>query len=276
MRVVAAASIFAWIFFALHFADEPRGALRVLAIAPMSAKPAANTWRVVSLNCAGGDPNAMREVVALAPDVVLLQESPSRADVEKLARKMWGENGGFVSSLDASILARGKVKEIVLPPEERAHFVAARITTTSGKELDVVSLRLLPAVFRLDFWSRECRLAQSENRRARRAMLQTIMRRVNSFASTRALILGGDFNAPQHDAVFRELSPQMHEAFAQSGRGFGNTITNDFPVLRIDQIWLRGCDATATELRRTQYSDHRLVVCDVTLRNNEGKPSYEP
>ena len=52
------------------------------------------------------------------------------------------------------------------------------------------------------------------------------------------MILGGDFNAPQGDAAFRPLAPRLRDAFRDGGQGWGNTITNDTPFLRIDQVWV--------------------------------------
>ncbi|MEN6581066.1 MAG: hypothetical protein ABFD54_01285 [Armatimonadota bacterium] len=52
---------------------------------------------------------------------------------------------------------------------------------------------------------------------------------------------------------------RMHDA-----RGWGNTVLNDFPVQRIDQVWLSdGLRAISVRAHKTRHSDHRLVVCDV-------------
>jgi hypothetical protein len=64
---------------------------------------------------------------------------------------------------------------------------------------------------------------------------------------------------------FRALAPR-HDAFGKAGRGWGNTILNSAPFLRIDQIWLspelRAVDVYS---QKTEHSDHRMVVCDVTF-----------
>ncbi len=86
------------------------------------------------------------------------------------------------------------------------------------------------------------------------------------------MIIGGDFNAPQGDAVFRLLGPRLHDTFPEGGRGWGNTITNGFPFLRIDQVWASGSiRADRVIARRTRHSDHRIVVCDLVIAPMRGE-----
>jgi endonuclease/exonuclease/phosphatase (EEP) superfamily protein YafD len=80
------------------------------------------------------------------------------------------------------------------------------------------------------------------------------------------LIVGGDFNAPAGDAVFRLLRPRLRDAFAEAGCGWGNTIINDFPFARIDQIWIgRHWQAIAVQAQPSAHSDHRIVIADLLL-----------
>ncbi|MBI4474447.1 MAG: hypothetical protein HY646_17385 [Acidobacteria bacterium] len=80
-------------------------------------------------------------------------------------------------------------------------------------------------------------------------------------------MVGGDFNAAAGDASDRDLQPDLHDAFAEAGRGWGNTLLNDLPVVRIDQIWVsRHFRAVNVRAYRTRYSDHRAVVCDLDWR----------
>ena len=54
----------------------------------------------------------------------------------------------------------------------------------------------------------------------------------------------------------------------------GNTIINDFPVSRIDQVWVSGeFDSKVVVAHRTRNSDHRMVVCDLILKDES--PSQE-
>ena len=81
------------------------------------------------------------------------------------------------------------------------------------------------------------------------------------------LIVGGDFNAPPRDAALTPLRPRLFDTFTEAGRGWGNTGTNDYPLFRVDQIWAsRGFKAESVTAHKTIHSDHRMVVCDLVLR----------
>ena len=81
------------------------------------------------------------------------------------------------------------------------------------------------------------------------------------------MIVEGDFNAPAGDAIFRLLRDSMKECFREAGKGWGNTGINTCPVSRPDQIWINHSSVTIQAwARRTENSDHRMVLCDVLLR----------
>ena len=254
-----------WLSFVLAFAEEPWSLLRSLTT-PRGARGRGEALRVVTLNCNVGDANAAGEVAPYRPDVVLLQESPCRGGVEAVAGALFGAGAGVVLGVDASILARGRVAPADLTPEQRSYFVQARVRLTSGTEVEVFCTRLTPAVFRLDLWSPECWREQARNRRTRRDQLRAIADRIESLPADLPVILGGDFNAPQGDAVFRSLAPRLHDTFREGGRGWGDTVINEFPFLRIDQVWVSGAFRTVNVVaRRTRHSDHRMVVCDLKV-----------
>jgi vancomycin resistance protein VanJ len=267
-----------WLLYLVLFAEEPaslaRGTLRAQPSAPTPGSEGGNTLRVVSLNCAGGSLEAAREVGRYQPDVVLLQESPSRREVEGLAREYFTGNGSALWGVDASILARGRIVAVPLTPDLRICCSQAHVRLTSGLEAEVVSLRLIPAVVCTDLWSPGCWREQTANRRGRREQLRAITRQIDRLSDTAPLILGGDFNAPQGDAIFQLLHPRLHDTFREAGLGWGNTILNETPLVRIDQVWAsRHFRAVAVRAYQTQNSDHRVVVCDLRRNDEHGTQS---
>ena len=194
--------------------------------------------RIVSLNCAGGSVAAAREAFKLRPDIILLQETPGERDVRKLCIEYYGDGTGKVGSVlcgpDCSIIARGGIQPYDLG-SSRLQCTAGRVSL-HGTELDVASVRLVPPVFRTDIWSPDCWRAQAENRRIRRAQLRAVMDTLNAQAKGVPLVVGGDFNAPARDGALREMTPRLRDAFADAGKGWGNTVLNDFPVQRPDQF----------------------------------------
>lgn len=261
-----------WLAFLLSFADTPASLLRGLVRSVSSANLAETdkTLRVITLNCATSV-KAAGEVAELHPDIVLLQESPSKEHLEALAGLLFGGDGGVVSGPDASIVARGRVTPVDTPASDRGDCVQARIRLDSGIELTVVCLRLAPSTFRLDFWSPACWRDYADNRRKRRRQLLVILQETEAMPSSMPLILGGDFNAPPGDAVCRPLRPRLVDAFGGAGVGWGGTIVNDWPFLRIDQVWVSDhFSPSVVFVKPTRHSDHRMVVCDLTL---DGPPA---
>jgi vancomycin resistance protein VanJ len=249
-----------WFVFLLVFADSPASLLRVWL--PSLQQRA--TLRVVSLNCASSA-EAAGEVAELNPDIVLFQESPARADLERLAGELFGAGGHVHWGVDTSIIAWSEVSIVDVPRSLRQDFVHAR-GQWEDVSLDVICLRLLPSPTRMDLWSADCWRAYRENRQKRRGQLQTVASYLATLPTDTRVILGSDFNAPAGDAVFRLLRPRLTDAFRSAGRGWGATIINECPVVRIDQIWTSPqLRAVAVTARRTRFSDHRMVVADFEL-----------
>jgi endonuclease/exonuclease/phosphatase (EEP) superfamily protein YafD len=147
------------------------------------------------------------------------------------------------------------------------YFVQARVSLSSRLEVEVISLRLAPGIVRGDLWSLDCWREQTANRQARREQLRAVARQVGALPRGTSVILGGDFNAPAGDAVFRLLRPTLRDSFREAGTGWGDTIVNDMPVHRIDQVWISSAfRAAGVVARKTRHSDHRLVVCDLWVR----------
>ena len=253
-RRVAAVSIL-WLAFLLAFAEEPRSLTRFPA-----AERGGGGLRVVSLNCAGGSVEAAAEVAAVAPDLVLLQEAPTASQVRKLGAQLFGAEAGTVCGLDTAILARGTLLPSPLP-RGTSHFIAAHVRLAGMGEVEVVSLRLIPPVVRFDLWSPGCWEDYAHNRQVRREQLREVAEYLATIPPSAPVLLGGDFNAPAGDAIFRLLRPRLHDTFAEGGAGWGNTALNDLPVSRIDQLWVsRQFRTLSLRARHTKNSDHRMVV----------------
>jgi endonuclease/exonuclease/phosphatase (EEP) superfamily protein YafD len=147
---------------------------------------------------------------------------------------------------------------------ESSPFAHARIQFAFGLVAEVFVVRLQPYNIRADLWSPDCWRKQCQIRKQQRSQLERIEREVEKVALDVPIILGGDFNLPAGDNLFHILRPRLADAFRQNGHGWGDTLDNDWPILRIDQIWCNPRFRVASvETRRTQNSDHRMVLCDL-------------
>lgn len=244
-----------WLLFALIFVDEAKSYPRMI----IPSGP--HDLRVVSLNCAGGTVAAAQEIKAYRPDIVLLQESPDKDQVAKLAKEFFGDEGVAIPGPDASIIVRGPVTPVTA--KYTNDFVGAHWKDSQGHSLDIVSLRLLPPCMRIDFFNPEAWQEFSRNRSGRRKEVAEMATKLADLGLKPDLI-GGDWNTPPDIGVQRLLVDGLGDTFAQVGRGYGATCVNPYPCLvRIDQIWHSSALTPVNAfVVKTENSDHRMLVAD--------------
>ncbi|MHB9026289.1 MAG: endonuclease/exonuclease/phosphatase family protein [Armatimonadota bacterium] len=279
----AFALLLVWLVVLAALSDEPRVLLHPQAWrhARLATTPAQGTLRIITYNCNGyGDAaKSAAQVVQYHPDLVLLQEVPQDTVMVNLGRQLFGKDAAVFTFCDTAILARGKILRADRPRWGKDLFYTqARVRFTSGLEVEVFCLHLLPTNTQMDLWNRECWEYRLDIRREQRAQVERLLLRMNKVSADTPVILGGDFNAPAGDAIFRLLQPRLHDLYAEGGVGWGNTFPSELPALRIDALWAsRHFRARAAWARATPDSDHRMVICDlgenteVRIQNPEGK-----
>lgn len=236
-----------WIAFWIVFGEEWKW------VPARFASPPANAFEVISLNCAGGSVHAAREGLSSRPKIALLQESPSIKELEKLVKEVYGDSGEVVAGPDASIIVDGSLTPINLNFRQ-SNFIAALAEPTGLPPVLIVSLRLQPPIFRLDYWNPDCWKSYAENRRLRREELIEVTEYLKDLAPER-VIIGGDFNTPPDTGVFKPFDGWVSPATSNSGY----SAVNEFPMARIDQVWAKGFSAHYSRAERTTHSDHRIV-----------------
>jgi len=249
-----------WLGYAGVFVEE-------LHWHPQPATPAGVPVRVVSLNCDLGNKMAAAEVITLNPDIAFFQESPTGRDVAAVAQRLYGPEAGFAVTGNTALIARGHVTPVAVARPWNGHFTEARVSLTNGSQVAVICLRLWPYNLRADVWTPDCWRDQADVRRRQRELLDWLIERTNGIPRDLPLIVGGDFNLAGNDALLRRLKPRLHDTFLSAGTGLGNTLINEFPFVRIDQIWTSyDIHPTRVFVRRTVNSDHRMVVADLIIR----------
>lgn len=249
----------AWLLFTTVHVEELSSLARGL-LRPVDEDKPAGALRVITLNCGGGHADALAETLPLKPDVLLLQEPPSRPETDRFCQRLFGAAGETLYDVDTAILARGNLTNV--RRSRSLVFFSHAIANVPGFDpMELVSLRLATGHVQLDLWNPDCWITHV---RWRRQQLDQMREIAAELPTQTPLLVAGDFNAPQRDRIFSLLPSGLQDAFAVSGKGIGNTILNDIPVLRIDQIWasshFRVVQAFA---RQTRASDHRMVVADL-------------
>lgn len=255
------APVAVWLAFVLTFSEEPWMVLRGLL--PTPSRPTSGI-RVITLNCASSEQSAA-EVAVWKPDIILFQESPSEEDLVALARKWYGRSGSVLSGPDCSIVANGKLDELGKSRYEN-NRVVARWTHLGLAPVTVVSLRMDPPAFRLDYFNPDCWTDYAKDRHDRRFELAEIWKQTKTIAGSDPIILGGDCNTPPDPGTFAPISGSLRDAFAVAGRGWPGTAHNTYAFARIDQIWVSGqIRPVCAWTKKTVYSDHRMVVVDLAI-----------
>ncbi len=81
---------------------------------------------------------------------------------------------------------------------------------------------------------------------------------------SKRLVLLGDLNGTMGDRAFAGLTAQLHSAQEMAGDGFGFTWQASFPVVRIDQILVRGVEPESSWVGQANGSDHRPVEARIS------------
>ena len=266
---LSVAIILLWVLFLFVFGNDIRSMIQFRHWPNPkweTAREKGEAIRIISLNCAGSNIEAAKEVIQYDPDIVLLQESPSYKELELLAKELFADKAGMVIGIDASIIVRGKVQ--TYPEFRSTHITKAHIQLTSGIETEVISLHLRPPGICLNVLLPSCWKEHTAYRYLDRQSIERIVEQIKLIPKTIPIIVGGDFNIPANDAVaFQPFRPYLSDSFREGGIGWGKTALNDIPVVRIDQIWIsKHFKVVSSVAKKTINSDHRMVICDVLIK----------
>jgi endonuclease/exonuclease/phosphatase (EEP) superfamily protein YafD len=264
-KYISVSLIVIWLVFTLIFAEEPRSLLRSIYVSDSKwqSLPEEKRVVVVSLNCAGGNMDAVREILPYNPDIVLLQEVPSnKEDIQAFAETMYKGDASIAHGPDTAIIVRGELEEISLDKPKNRFMTQARVRLKSGHESEVICIRLMPPVVGINILSKDCWIEHRDDRKSKRKQIEQIMEQVNSVPNKVPIILGGDFNVPARDGSLRALQTLLSDTFSKGGIGWGHTALNSIPLFRVDQIWTSSdFNPLSVLARKTKHSDHRMVVC---------------
>lgn len=263
-----------WILYLGVFAEEPRSLLR----RPQIDNP---TWqaarfegrgiRVVTINCGAEETvAAAEEVRSYLPDLVLLQEAPDLPAIRRLSKLLFGYDASIAYFPDRAIIARGEIRRI--RAVRQGGMLQARVKLTGGPALEVFCVHFISPARRKNILATEYLQEQARRRHVRMKEMEAVVEAAARIPYDVPLLIGGDFNAPHLDPVYRLLTARLTDTFAVAGTGWPNTVLNTYPIFRIDRIWTTSqLKPVSVTVHQTRHSDHRLVVCDLMVTSSKHK-----
>lgn len=87
---------------------------------------------------------------------------------------------------------------------------------------------------------------------------------VRAEPAPRVVVLG-DFNGTYQDGALAPVTSQLRSAQREAGDGFGFTWPAGFPVVRIDDVLVKGMTPLASWTLPATGSDHRPVAATLRL-----------
>jgi endonuclease/exonuclease/phosphatase family metal-dependent hydrolase len=262
------------------FAEESRSLLRefvaTLGSAPeptsgesSEAAPAteAPAIRLANVRCGKGGADlresALREAARARPDVIAVQEAPERAALESVADELWGVSRSVTVVGDLAVIAEGEALAVL--GEAGSGALHVRLRRPDGLVLDITSLDLAGCAPRRDMWRPEVWWELVEARVETRRLVRTHLGENPISPEKVHRVVCGGFGTPPGDDAFRPLENSgMVDTFAVAGQGWGNTYPSDFPLLRLDQIWVSAnLPPLKSTTRLNSASRHRIVVSEV-------------
>ncbi|MEU9099520.1 endonuclease/exonuclease/phosphatase family protein [Streptomyces sp. NPDC048361] len=209
-----------------------------------------------NVNEENGDPGGTaRALIASGADVVALEELSRKASAkDTYARELasvyrYAQVRGGVGVWSKYPLRAVEPLEIM--PWTRA--LRATVDTPQGPVAVYVahlaSVRVLPSGF------------ATATRNESGAKLAALVR---AEPLPRVVVLG-DFNGSVEDSALKPLAQQLSSAQAKAGGGFGFTWPATFPVVRIDQIMVKGIKPVSSWTLPATGSDHLPVAASLNL-----------
>lgn len=233
--------------------------------------------RIATWNIAGRTdwPQLLDELKPWKPDIVFLQETPD-GNALLTTESVSGFWKGFdwVDQGDCGILSRYPLTHLPstkIGPWDKPALAATVIpevgSTTRSVLLCNVRMMLPAAATSPDRWFAD----PAYMRTAHEARVLQYKKLAELLATTTLqleiddVVLGGDFNVRGGSKSLAPLiEGDLRDVWPESGGGWGATVLADFPMARIDQLWV-SAQWLPMQSRTVvgEASDHRMVILDL-------------
>lgn len=251
----------------IGFSEEAVGIVRELATSlrqPAADPPAGSRLSIVNVRC-GGEEASLRKAAESSPEVLIIQEAPDKTILEAVADQLYGLERSVTLVGGKAILGRGETMAVIGDPGSSALHV--RLRRPDGLVLDISNLDLPGCTPTREMWQPAEWKRLIDARIGNRRLVRNHLGEHPMSRQGIGRIIGGGFGTPPGDDVFRPLENSgMLDTYAHSGIGWGNTYPSDYPVLRLDQVWVSpNLPPVSAKTRLNTSGKNRLVVAQVAV-----------
>ncbi len=228
--------------------------------------------KVATYNIHGGESpiGPIQETIKqIDVDVLCVQES-GEVHEPGLMSRIASEAGFPYSAIKGELAVLSKypivrVETVVFEGSNRNRDGIEATITYRGRLVTVLTVHLVPML--LDYALRDGFPKGIDTMRwvsqAGRAQAQTIARRYRDWPHP--VVVAGDHNFNPSGVRYRTVDAVFDDAFALVGRGFGYTIPSDWPVMRIDYVWVKGLRPVTCAPFPSTSSDHKPLVARLRI-----------
>lgn len=207
-----------------------------------------------------------RAVLRYEPQVVLLQEVRGRGgfSFERFRQEFPGWHAA--QAFEVGILSRYPLEQVrvhPMPGPGSRRKILEAVVDVGGSRLTVFNVHYITTTLVNRRDGRPPLESFASEALVRRLTTEKLLELARD--SPYPVVLGGDFNMPPRIGLYRDLSAELTDVFAASGRGFGYTWNSRYPLLRIDYLWVRGLEPLRSWVAPLEASDHRPLLADLQL-----------
>ena len=198
----------------------------------------------------GGWPRLFRRIRSVDPDIIAIVEACGDGSLSRHPWEAEFPDYELTAINEQMLLAcRGKVKsQRVVSLDTMGKLKHCRVEMADGVTLNVLLVDI-----------------KSDPFKSRRYAMRALCDYVRSLGA-QPCIIAGDFNTPIDSVFFAPLLEMCTHAVEQCARGYAATWPVPLPVLQIDHVLgNRGIAFHACHLESSIGSDHRMIICDVSL-----------
>lgn len=227
------------------------------------------TFRSMNFNIEQARHHSVAQIAAAigaeSPDVVCLEEARDIEGFEfaRLSKEFpgWHTAHGY----NVALLSRFPLENIQIHPmayEATRRKILEATATIKGRKVKVICVHYITTSMFRGGWNKISTQHFADEARVRRNTTQDLLELTRQ--SPYPVVIGGDFNTPPRNALYRLLRAELTDSFAEGGWGFGYSWNTDFPLLRIDYLWSKGLKVHRAWVSKTVASDHHPVITDFT------------